>query len=139
MPTKDFEGPFLARLERLLTERHPTLQLSVPSSGSHSVGPTPDFIVTNPATGAVLVGEVKSGAHAQDIPYSTLPQLRRIKEHDKSDRSAVVLITTSLLPDLVRDGLNKDGIAHIQVGSAEEAANRLENQLQWLEDNPLPV
>jgi hypothetical protein len=137
MTTTDFEGPFLAHLEHLLTERHPTLQLSVPASGSYAGEPIPDFIVTNPETGAVLVGEVKSGAQAQHIPYSTLPQLRRIRDHYLSHRSAMVLITTSFIPDLVRDGLNRDGIAHIQVGSAEEAANRLETQLRWLEGDSL--
>jgi hypothetical protein len=124
-------------LEHILTERHPTLQLSVPASGSYAGGPAPDFIVTNPQTGAVLVGEVKSGAQAQQIPYSTLPQMRRMREYYSAGRSAVVLITTSIIPDLVRDGLVRDGIAHIQVGSAEEAANLLENKLRWLENTPM--
>jgi hypothetical protein len=133
MSISDFEGTFLERLEHLLAERHPQLQLQVPSSGSYSGRPSPDLVVCNPATGARLVVELKDGLQAAHMPFSTLPYLRSLREHYRPVKGDVILITTGSVPELVRTGLTKDGIEFLQVESPEEATDRLEDRLMQLE------
>jgi hypothetical protein len=129
MSISDFEGTFLERLGHVLAERHPRLQLEVPSSGSHPGVPSPDFVVYNPATGARLAGELKDGLQAQHMPFSTLPYLRSLREYFRPANGDVILITTGCVPELVRNGLTRDGIEFLQVASPEEATDRLENRL----------
>lgn len=133
MSISDFEGTFLERLEHILAERHPTLQLEVPSSGAYSGVPTPDFVIHNPSTGARLAGELKGGLQAEHMPFSTLPYLRSLREHIGFENGDVVLITTGSVPGLVRDGLTRDGIQFMQVASPEEATDQLEHRLAELE------
>jgi hypothetical protein len=129
MSIKDFEGTFLARLEHVLAERHPNLQLEIPSSNSYSGFPVPDFVVSNPVTGACLVGELKGGLQAEHMPYSTLPYLRSLRQHFGPEKGEVVLITTGSVPDLVQKGLTNDGIGFFQVGSPEDATAQIEHRL----------
>lgn len=133
MSISDFEGTFLERLEHVLAERHPRLQLEVPFSGSCFGAPSPDFVVYNPATGARLIGELKGGLQAEHMPFSTLPYLRSLREHFRPSNGDVILITTGRVPELVRNGLTRDGIEFLQVASPEEATDRLEGRLSELE------
>jgi len=132
---KGFEELFLARLEELLAQRHPQLALEVPTSGSRARGPRADFVISNPKTGSAIAGELKGGKQGQHLPFSMLPQLRALREQIRTDhpaRGEVVVITTGKVPNLVRDGLNHDGIAILNVSSPEEGAERLNECLDTL-------
>jgi hypothetical protein len=107
------------------------LQLEIPAPSF--VRPSPDFVVANRCTGALLVGELKSGFQAEHIPLTTLPYLRALKESFGPENGDVVFITTGKVPELVRSGLDADGIGCFQVQSPEEAAARLESRLHRLE------
>jgi len=135
MRTQGFEESFLHRLETLLAERHPALELEIPNSAASWYGPQPDFTVSNPRTGSQIAVNVRSGEQARHIPLVLLPKLRALRERLRStgrDRSEVVLITTGTVPNLVRDGLNRDGIPILFVQSPEEAAERFGERLKTL-------
>jgi hypothetical protein len=133
--TQGFDEIFLARLEQLLAERHPTLELEVPSSAASLYGPQPHFMVSNPRTGSRIGVDVRSGEQARYIPLVLLPKLRALRERLRSngrDGSEVMLITTGSVPNLVRDGLDRDGIPILHVDSPEEAAERFGERLNAL-------
>lgn len=134
--TRNFEEVVLARLENLLAEQYPGLKLEVPTSGSHLFAPRPDFVVSNPDTGALLLCRVKSGLAAQYIPLSTLAYIRGLRDWFLTDRGVdggVVLISTGPIPELVKKGLERDGIPFFEVDSPEEATDRLDSQLRKLQ------
>jgi hypothetical protein len=130
--TKGFEELFLARLEELLAERHPSLELEVPTSGSRLCGPTPDFVVSNPETGSWMGGKLKGGFQAKHLPLAMLPHMRALREQFRSDHPQpgdFVVITTGRIPNLVQKGLNHDGIGFLEVSSPEEGAERVNERL----------
>jgi len=134
--TRGFEEVFLARLERLLAERYPALRLEMPVPGPYFGAPRPDFIVSNPSTGSVLLCQVKSGLPAQHLPLVTLPYIRSLRDWFLTDRGIegdVVLISTGPIPTLVKKGLARDGIPFFEVASPEEATERLDAQLMKLQ------
>jgi hypothetical protein len=133
--SKDFDEEFLGLLESLLAERHPELELEVPTSGSVEYGPVPDFVISNPRTGSSIVGELKGGLQARHLPFSMLPHMRALQQRfrtDHSHRGEFVVITTGRIPNLVQEGLIHDGIQFLEVSSPEEAAERLDRRLQTL-------
>ena len=133
--TQGFDELFLARLEELLAERHPRLELEIPTSGSSIGGPIPDFVVSNPATGSWIVGELKGGRQGKHLPFAMLPHVRALWERFRSDRhhpGDVVVITTGRIPNLVREGLDRDGIGFLEVSSPEEAVERVNERLESL-------
>lgn len=133
--TQNFEEIMLARLERLLAERYPGLKLDVPTSGN-LFGPRPDFVVSNPSTGSLLLCQVKSGLPARYIPLSTHAYILGLRDWFLTDRGvdgAVVLISTGPIPELVKKGLERDGIPFFEVDSPQEATDRLESQFGKLQ------
>jgi hypothetical protein len=133
--TKGFEELFLTRLEAFLAERHPGLELDIPTSGSSLGGPTPDFVVYNPETGSWVVGKVKGGLEAQHLPFAMLPQMRALRDRVRSDRphpGELVVITTGRIPGLVQEGLDHDGIRVLEVSTPEEAVERVDEHLAAL-------
>ncbi len=134
--TQSFEEKFLAKLEETLAERYPALELDVPTSGFNFGAPRPDFVVSNPRTGSLLLCRVKSGLSAQHIPLSTLPYIRGLRDWFLTDRGiegGVVLISTGPIPTLVKKGLARDGIPFFEVATPEEATERLDAQLSKLQ------
>jgi hypothetical protein len=132
---KGFEELFLARLEQLLAERHPGLELEVPTSGSRFRGPVPDFVVSNPETGSWIVGELKGGSQGKHLPFSMLPQLRALREQFRTDHpepGEFVVVTTGRIPTLVQKGFDHDGIRFLEVSSPEEGAERVNERLETL-------
>jgi hypothetical protein len=133
--TKGFEEQLLARLETLLAERHPGLELEVPTSGSMERGPIPDFVISNPDTGSSIVVELKGGLQGKHLPFSMLPQMRALQQQfrvENPQRGEFVVITTGRIPNLVQEGLMHDGIEFLEVSSPEEAAERLDQRLETL-------
>lgn len=138
--TAGFEELFYERLQALLDDEYPALELHAPISGSSFGALTPDFVVSNPRTGASLAVRVKSGFQAAYIPLSTLPLLHELREQVRSARgsaSDLVLITTGELPNIVKRGLAHDGIAFFEVDTPMEAAERMTSQLHQLQ-SPIP-
>jgi hypothetical protein len=133
--TRDFEAVVLTLLQELLGERHPSLELEVPSSGGYARGPRADLVISNPENGSVLAVELKGGERGRHIPFSMLPHVRALKEQIRSDHPEsgdVVVVTTTELPEFVRQGLSHDGIAVLEVSSPEEAVERIDEQLAAL-------
>ena len=134
--TRSFEEIMLARLEDLLARRYPGLKLDVPTSGSYVFAPRPDFVISNPSTGALLICQVKSGLPARYIPLTTPGYVRDLRDWFLTDRGVdggVVLISTGPIPELVKKGLEQYGIPFFEVDSPEEATKRLEPQLGKLQ------
>ncbi|HEU4451709.1 MAG TPA: hypothetical protein VFR81_01580 [Longimicrobium sp.] len=133
--TRSFDEIFLARLEDLLAERYPALELQTPTPGFRFGAPRPDFVIANSRTGSLLICELKSGFQARHIPLSTLPYIRGLRDWfaDRGIEGDVVLITTGEIPQLVKKGLARDGIPFFEVASPEEATERLDAQLSKLQ------
>jgi hypothetical protein len=133
--TQCFEELFLVRLEHLLAERYPSLNLQVPTSGGGFGVPRPDFIIANRSTGSLLICQVKSGLDARHIPLSTLPYIRWLRDWFRTGREInvdIVLIATGEIPQLVKKGFARDGISYFEVTSPEQAVERLDAQLMKL-------
>ncbi|HEU4559655.1 MAG TPA: hypothetical protein VFS20_17515 [Longimicrobium sp.] len=131
----DSEHLFFERLQQLLAERHPRLALRVPSSAEQYEGPTPDLVVSNARTGAMLGMELRVGYQARYIPLALLPQVDAVRERLRSQLPQpgdVVVITTGRIPWQVQEIFEKDGIEYLEVSSPEEAVERLDPRLQQL-------
>lgn len=69
---------------------------------SLSVRGSPDLVVMG-KDGRVILIEVKVSPPEDDLPLATLPQMRRLKEHNRELNADVVLVSTSEVPrDVVR-------------------------------------
>jgi hypothetical protein len=126
---------FLLRLEQLVEERHPALEVEFPTSAERLGGPTPDVVVSNPRTGAAMAAKVRAGHEAEFIPLAMLPLVCAVRERFRSGHPLpddVVVITTGPLPRLVREGFARRGIEHFLVKSPEEAVERLNRRLEQL-------
>lgn len=134
--TQSFEEVFVARLEDLLKHRYPALKLEPPASGFSFGVPRPDFVISNPTTGSLLICELKSDFQARHIPLSTLSYIRGLRDWYLANRGndgTVIFITTGEIPQLVKKGLTRDGIPFFEVVSPEEAIERLDVELRTLQ------
>ncbi|HEX9938205.1 MAG TPA: hypothetical protein VGB15_13815 [Longimicrobium sp.] len=135
MNTADSETQFFLRLEQLLAERHPELDLAAPASLERYEGPTPDLVVSNARTGSSLGLEMRVGFSGRHIPLAMLPQVRAVRERFRSclpQPGDVVVIATGPIPRMVREGFARDGIQCYEVSSPEEAVERLDDRLEQL-------
>jgi hypothetical protein len=133
--TADSETQFFLRLEQLLADRYPELDVAAPASRERYEGPTPDLVVSNARTGSSLGLEMRVGLGGRHIPLAMLPQVRAVRERFRSrlpQPRDVVVITTGRIPWQVQEVFDNDGIEYLEVSSPEEAVERLAPRLQQL-------
>ena len=133
--TADSETQFFLRLEQLLAERHPELDLDAPTAQERYEGPTPDLVLSDTRTGSSLGLEMRVGFSGKHIPLAMLPQVRAVRERFRSglpQPGDVVVIATGPIPRMVREGFVRDGIQYHEVSSPEEAVERLNDRLEEL-------
>ena len=105
MKTSEFETTFFMALTQHIAAHHQALTCTAPSSGIYRAygrtGPSPDVVVTNPSSGAVLAIEVKGERYGQSLPYATLPQMKAMRDALQDTNGEVMLISAAAIPEAV--------------------------------------
>jgi len=127
MMTSEFETSFYETLKQYLERHHRGLRCITPPSGlyiarGHAV-PSPDVIVENPSTGAMLAIEIKGERYGDSLPFATLPQLKAMRDALEPLNAELVLISVADVPEPVLARLHQE---HITVAHAKTVGQALE-------------
>lgn len=95
-------------------------------------GPTPDILLTNPATGTRFLANVKAGVQAERMSVFSDAYIRAMRDAASVAASDVVLVTTAEPPVPVQANLHADRLAWWTVRTPEEALERLVPVLERL-------
>lgn len=147
MPTLSFETNLLTEITDYIAKHHKSLTATIPATATYVIGttpnvpyrvriPSPDIMVQNPATGAVLAVEVKGSQYAPSLPIAVLPQMVEIKDALAIVNGKVVLISATDIPDLVQEHLKNEDVQVERVSSVQEAIQRLEPTLSAMDKLP---
>jgi hypothetical protein len=88
---------------------NPRLEQSVEVHGS------PDLMVKDD-TGQITLIEVKVSPPDDELPFATIPHMRRLQEQNRDINANVVLVSTSFVPEVVKRSLKTHGIDVIHGG-----------------------
>jgi len=140
MKTSEFEASFFKALTEHIATHHQGLTCTAPSSGTYLAygwtGPSPDVVVTNPSSGAVLAIEVKGERYGRSLPYATLPQMKALRDALQHTNTEVMLISAADIPEAVLTRLREEHIAVAHATTVDEALTEVETKLAALEESP---
>ena len=104
--------------------------LSFSETGSSVYG-NPDIVVHHRHTGKYVLVGVKGAQPSDDLPFATVPMLRKLKEANKELSPDIVLISTSKISSELKEKFNSDDVKVIegsfddQIISADKIASLL--------------
>jgi hypothetical protein len=87
---------------------------------SLSLRGSPDLVVMDGDTGRITLIEVKVSPPDDELPLATLPQMRRLKDHNRELNASVILVSTSEVPEAVAQSLATHDIGVVRGRSRAE-------------------
>jgi hypothetical protein len=89
---------------------------------------SPDLVVKDP-TGKMTLIEVKVTPPDDDLPFATVPQMRRLKDENRDISANVVLVSTSYVSEAVERSLKFHEIGVITGRSHGEIVPKLRSMI----------
>lgn len=131
----DLENSVYNVINDVLRTKHSRLTVSIPASGALSDVegsiPSPDLLITNPATGKKLALEIKQAA--SELPLSLYPSLKKMNDAIRASGTDFVVLSATPPSGSFSSNIGKSNIDMVYFDHAEDIADKIEGRLKRLE------